>query len=231
MDKPNIFLFGSAARGDPDEASDIDVIAIFSTKIEENARREIQAALLQCFGNRIGLAEYSQARIEEMGQEGHLFIWHLFLEAKRLSIEGVETDSSYSFPVPSPYTSGKDDALRFLSLLQSVQSTVREGGEFSEIHEAGLSYLSLRNIAMSLSYSCCDQPDFTRYSPYSLSDALGIPPPCPRPVYDALIKARHSSQRGLPAPIISVEEFATTVTQCIEWAGLVLEKIDEQHRN
>lgn len=231
MEKDAIFLFGSASRGDPDAASDIDVIAIYSSEVDDNRRNEILSALVRRFGDRVALAEYSRIRIEEMFHQGHLFAWHLFLEAKRLSIEGLETDLSYSFPLPSLYTAGKEDALRFVVLLRSIQRELGEGGACSEIHEAGLVYLSLRNIAMSLSYQCCAQPDFTRYSPYALSTALGITPPCKRIVYDALIKARHSSQRGLPAPSISVEDLIATVAQCLRWAELVLERIDEKCRN
>jgi hypothetical protein len=226
MDTVAVFLFGSAARGDPDEASDIDVIAIYSSEVKDSSRIKLQPALKQQFGDRVALAEYSQTRIDEMFGQGHLFAWHLFLEAQSLRIEGLNIEPSYSFPLPAPYAAGKKDALRFLELLRSTHAELIKDGVCSEVHEAGLTYLSLRNIGMSLSYSCCVQPDFSRYSPYSLSNALGIAPPCNQSTYNALIKARHSSQRGLPAPIIGVENLIATVTQCLNWTELVLEKVD-----
>jgi predicted nucleotidyltransferase len=229
MDKANVFLFGSGARGDPDEASDIDVVAIYSAEPDANSRSEMYIKLVRHFGNPVALAEYSRARIAEMFQQGHLFAWHLFLEAKRLSFEGLHPELDYNFPVPAPYTSGIEDALRFSELLHSIYKEVNNEDACSEVHEAGLTYLSLRNIAMSLSYSCCMRPDFTRYSPYNLSDALGISPPVGRPIYDALIKARHSSQRGLLAPTISRENLTATLNQCLDWAELVREKVNERY--
>lgn len=228
MSSVALFLFGSDARGDLDEASDIDVLAIYPCEVQEDFRNLVRLTLSGNLGARVALAEYSRARIEEMFQEGHLFAWHLFLEAKRLPIAELEVDCSYSFPSPTPYTAGEGDALRFMTLLRSVSARLAEERIGSEIHEAGLIYLSLRNIAMSLSYSCSPQPDFSRYSPYSLSTALGIRFPCEKLIYDALVKARHSSQRGMPAPSIAVEELKMTVMQCCNWAELALEKFHEK---
>jgi predicted nucleotidyltransferase len=103
MDNAAIFLFGSAARGDLDEASDIDVIAIYGSAVLDVRRCDIKAALTQRYGNRVALAEYSQVRIEEMFTQGHLFAWHLFNEAKPLKRNGSATEHAYSFPRPSPY--------------------------------------------------------------------------------------------------------------------------------
>lgn len=226
MDDVSVFLFGSAARGDPDEASDIDVIAIYGSEVNAARRNQLQSALGLRFGERLALAEYSLKRIHEMFNEGHLFAWHLFREAKRLAITDFGASATYFFPKPSPYASGREDALRFIALLRSCYRHLIEGGASSEVYEAGLVYLALRNIAMSLSSSCFAQPDFTRYSPDHLSSVLGIPPPCSRLVYDTLISARHSSQRGLAAPVIGLEDLQATVKQCLSWAELVLEEVD-----
>jgi hypothetical protein len=223
-----LFLFGSAARGDSDETSDIDVLAIYPSEVHDDRRRAVHAALINHFGRQVALAEYSRVRIAEMFHQGDLFAWHLFLEAQRLSVDGLAPDYCYSFPSPSPYTAGKEDALRFITLLRSVQESIVEGKTGSEVHEAGLIYLSLRNIAMSLSYSCCPRPDFTRHSPYNLSAVLGIQSPCEQELYDALIQARHSSQRGLPAPIIDLDGLEATVTKCRNWAESAMGKFYEK---
>lgn len=231
MEGASIFLFGSAARGDPDEASDIDVIAVYASDAPNASRDHLKSALTQRYGNRIALAEYSQKRIDDMFLEGHLFAWHLFLEAKHLMIKGFETTNEYCFSQPSPYRSGLEDALRFHALLRSTHSQLMDGPPSSEVHEAGLTYLALRNVAMSLSYSCCATPDFTRYSPHNISRILKIPPPCSQVVYDMLIQARHCSQRGLRAPEIGDEDLKTAVAQSLIWVELVMEKVHGKRTN
>lgn len=230
MDDATIFLFGSAARGDPDEASDIDVMAVYGLEVHSGARERLKSELVRVYGDRISLAEYTWNRIDEMFLQGHLFAWHLFLESRHLPIIGSKV-SAGSFAQPSPYLTGREDAMRFLALLQSTYSELNEGSPSSEVHEAGLTYLALRNIGMSLSYSHCNQPDFTRHSPFQLSQALDIPPPCSALIYDTLVKARHSSQRGRSAPAINLEELKATVKHCLAWAKTVLEKTDGKPRN
>jgi predicted nucleotidyltransferase len=225
MNKVATFLFGSGARGDCDEASDVDVLAIYPSAIDGVARAKTRSLVEQHLGGRVALAEYSQARIEEMFREGHLFCWHLFLEARPLNLDTSGSLANYAFRLPSPYLGGKEDSQRFLTLLKSIFRELSQGKHGSEVHEAGLIYLALRNISMSLSYTSCVRPDFTRNSPFHLSTTLGIAPPCDGDFYDLLIRCRHSSQRGMKAPTISDVDLMSVAERSVTWANEVIRRV------
>jgi predicted nucleotidyltransferase len=223
MEDVTFFLFGSAARGDTDSASDLDVLAVYTRETSVEFRDGVNVAVRRQYGDRTALAEYSVERIREMFAQGHLFAWHLYFEAKRIYplIEGVT--GNYSFQKPMPYVDGHQDAQRFQDLLRSIELEITTSTAGSEVHEAGLTYLAIRNIAMALSYTCCPRPDFTRYAPFTVSEALGIAPPCNRSTYDLMTRARHSSQRGLSGPTITSWQVEHTVSECLGWAEIAIE--------
>jgi predicted nucleotidyltransferase len=227
MRDTKLFLFGSAARGDNDPTSDIDVLAVYPDVIDENHRDIILQKLKLEFGERVALAEYSSARIDEMFAEGHLFAWHLYSEAKQFFFDESAKDNIYIFHKPEPYLNAEEDAMRFLDLLRSVDFKINSSTYGSPVHEAGLVYLALRNIGMALSSKHFNRPDFTRHSPFNLSTKMRIDPPCEPSTYNSMIAARHSSQRGFQAPLIDLPDFAAEVKECINWAERALGRSDE----
>ena len=143
-----------------------------------------------------------------------------------MQIPGLISQQSFSFDLPAPYVAGIEDATRFVGLLSSVANEMQDKS-CSLVHEAGLAYLALRNIAMSLSFSLQKRVDFTRYSPLNVSTSLAIRPPCSSADFEALVAARHASQRGFLPPAIDRGNFSYVINRSLEWTNTVLEKANE----
>ena len=214
------YLFGSVARGDHDDSSDIDVLAVYREAPDRSQREEFHELVRTELGTNVAIAEYSEQRLEEMFEQGHLFSWHLFQEAKPLKNAGLSPAVMPLFGQPAPYKAGLIDAKRFIHLLLSIQKQLASSPG-SLIHEAGLTYLAWRNIAMSMSAENLSKIDFTRQSPFALSTTIGIAAPCAYLRYLQLISARHASQRGANAPTIERDELIKLVDQSLIWAEVV----------
>lgn len=221
-----LYLFGSAARGDSDASSDLDILAVYDEQPEVILRESVLNSVRSKFGDRVTLAEYSTDRLAAIFDSGHLFSWHLYQEAKPVQISGLISQQSFLFRLPAPYVAGIKDAARFVGLLTSVANEVQDES-CSLVHEAGIAYLALRNIAMSLSIKLQKRADFTRYSPLNVSTSLAIRPPCAATDFELLIAARHASQRGLLSPIIDRSNFRHVINHSLEWAHIVLEMANE----
>lgn len=218
-----LYLFGSAARGDCDQSSDVDVLAVYDEQPDSPLRNKVLSAVRAKLGNRVTLAEYTSRRLREMFDCGHLFSWHLYQEAKPLQMPDLLAKQSYEFECPAPYMSSIEDAQRFVGLLSSVRTEL-QNESCSLVHEAGLVYLALRNIAMSLSMGLQDKADFARSSPLTLSVSLAIPAPCSTLEFEVLVAARHASQRGLPSPKLDWERLSNLLDRSLGWAHMLLEK-------
>jgi len=112
-----VYLFGSPARGDADERSDIDVLAVVrsgsGTSTTENVLALVPAHLR---GRPPTIAWYGAGRIAEMFRQGHLFAWHLFYEGIPL----YERDSFLqTLGSPTPYQDGWADIEAFRSILRA----------------------------------------------------------------------------------------------------------------
>jgi predicted nucleotidyltransferase len=221
-----VYLFGSLARGDQDNSSDVDVLVVYGENPGKWLKKTIYKSIKAEVGVDVVLAEYSEQRINEMFQQGHLFAWHLFQEASPLKKSILQPEKMLIFERPAPYKTGSKDAKRFINLLMSIRSEVASES-VSLVHEAGLTYLALRNIAMSMSERHLPNIDFTRYSPFSLSTALGIDTPCDYVDYLRLISARHSSQRGLNAPAMDGNQLISLLDRSLIWADQVIGNTNE----
>jgi predicted nucleotidyltransferase len=214
------YLFGSMARGDHDDSSDVDVLAVYREDSNSNQREKFRRLIKTELGTSVAIAEYSEHRLDEMFQQGHLFTWHLFQEATPLKTAYLRPEAMLVFRRPARYQTSLIDARRFINLLISIRDEIASSPG-SLVHEAGLIYLALRNIAMSMSAKHLPNVDFTRHSPFSLSTELGIDAPCAYLDYLRLISARHASQRGTYAPTMDCNELIKLLDQSLTWAEVV----------
>lgn len=220
MGAPTCFLFGSAARGDADAASDIDVLLVYPDEPQRSERELAKRAARERLGKECAFAEYTWSRLSAMFADGHLFAWHLYHEAKRLDT-GLSATGNSSFPRPGPYRSARLDAANFLGLLGSCIGAVEDRPE-TVTYEAGLAYVAVRNIGMSLSALALPRPGFDRHVPFRVTRALGESGPCDERVYASMIEARHASQRGLPAPNVEPTTLLPALRQACDWAERAL---------
>jgi predicted nucleotidyltransferase len=216
-----VYLFGSRARGDADTSSDTDVLIVYAESPAENQRTILQQQISNELREDVTFAEYSIRRLQKMFDEGHLFAWHLFQEAIPIQSSVLTPKEVMGFWRPAPYRNGRTDASHFTDLIRSIGNEIT-GAPASLVHEAGLTYLALRNIAMSMSATFLPRVDFTRLSPISLSTSLAIEPPCSIADYEMLIAARHASQRGTAAPAVDAAQLTRIVERSTLWADRVI---------
>ena len=219
------FLFGSSARGDADSASDTDVLIVYEREPSMMERQRTKESVLEQLGKDCAFGEYTIERLGGMFADGHLFAWHLYCEARPLRVLGV-SDVQVPFPEPGPYRSARRDALNFVDLLGSCVRAV-ETRTASLVYEAGLGYVAIRNIGMSLSAMALPRPKFDRHVPFKVARTLGTPPPCDLGYYDLMVAARHSSQRGLDAPSLDASALLFTLMRAVDWAEETLEIVHD----
>jgi hypothetical protein len=176
-----IYIFGSATRGEVSPSSDIDVLVI-----QEHPTPEI-------FPNTWSV--YSERTIEDYYKTGRLFAWHLHLEAVEIFPKTGENFLN-RLGTPSAYTNLAEDFSDLRSLLNDSLSELAHGTE-SPIFELGIIYTAIRDIAMAASWFLLPKPTFSRYAPY----ILPVYCPIPREVYNIAMSARHTSTRGFAEPV------------------------------
>ena len=177
----DIYIFGSAVRGEVDHTSDIDVLVV--------PFGEGQSAYPQ------GWSVYSPNVIQEYYSLGRLFAWHLHFESKCISsIE--KTPFLEALGKPSPYVDAIKDISELEQLFQESITEIRKGTN-SLMFELGIAYTSIRDIAMSASWGMLDRPCFSRNAPYLLPVAC----PISAETYKMAMRARLNSTRGLDIDI------------------------------
>jgi hypothetical protein len=177
----DIYIFGSIVRGEVASSSDVDVLVIpFG-----NAGPEYPTSW----------SVYRPETIKRYFKLGKLFAWHLHLESVCI-FSASNVPFLESIGKPEKYAEAQSDIRTFKLILQQAVNNIRND-RTSFVFEAGLVHTCLRDIAMSASWHLLDQPNFSRYAPYLLPVEL----PLDREVYDALMRARHASTRGLPCAL------------------------------
>jgi hypothetical protein len=173
----DLYIFGSAVRGEVEKNSDIDVLVVV-----DNAQR---ASMYP-----VTWSVYTKESIKRYFSEGRLFAWHLYLDAKCIH-HGDSKPFIEGLGEPSKFRNLSED---FCSLRDLINCSLNEiKTTKSEIFEIGLIYTALRDIAMLASTKLHDRPCFSRYSPYKLSIEL----PIPKDLYELMIEARLTSTRGV----------------------------------
>lgn len=172
-----LYIFGSAVRGEVTKNSDIDVLVV-TDEVENKSMFPESWSV------------YSKTSIERYFSEGKLFAWHLYLDAKCIHCS-ESTTFLEKLGEPNPYKDLSDD---FCSLRDLLDSSLKEiKNTQSEVFEIGLIYTALRDIAMVASTALNDRPCFSRYSPYRLAVKI----PIPEDLYELMIEARLTSTRGV----------------------------------
>lgn len=209
-------IFGSDARGDNDQLSDHDVLVVTDRDVRLS-REELDQ--LNCeIGFECSFALYSVDRIKQMHSYGHLFAWHLYLESKKLS---DQRDFIDEIGRPCDYGSAKEDIMELYALLRSISNSLQQS-PFNVVYEAGLLYVTSRNIAMSASWFSPNGLDFSRYSPLRLFVDTLPPFPLSESQYNQLISARNASTRGVECPELECHAVFSTWSKIHEWAVSLL---------
>lgn len=175
-----LYIFGSATRGEVSPSSDIDVLVV-SDSPDRRAYPESWSI-------------YSTELLETYYRDGRLFAWHLHLEAIRIfprEAPGILCQLGD----PAPYVTARKDVLDLKTILEQAVSEI-SSTTANLIYELGIAYTAIRDIAMSASWSLLGKPNFSAYVPFELP----IRVPLPMDSYRAMMVARHCSTRGTTPP-------------------------------
>lgn len=223
-----IRLFGSRARGDDSASSDLDVLCVVDTARTSN-NGQMDSDITHFFGSGTSdVSRYSERRLREMFDTGHLFAWHLYLESKP-----VWSDSRGSFVEslgrPARYAHARKDIVELAEIALEALESLRDSTS-SIVYECGILYVCSRNVALIASTRLCSAPNFSPQSPMQVH-VPRIPYPLSHDEYELLIAARHSVTRGTAIPALSRERATEIGERAERWIRSVvvwtLEKCNE----
>ncbi len=216
MKQVSLYLFGSAARNELQPNSDIDVLVIGYEGDRARLKAQLDAYTQDRFGQEASISWYGHERIEEMYRTGHLFAWHLFQEAQLLPVPN-NVDFLTGLGEPAPYPDARDDIESLVEIMEDSIATIQaEGG--SLIYEAGVQYICIRNIAISLTAHWTQRPDFSRYSPFHPEITRRKPIPISREEYVSLLLSRKASMNGTVPPALDREGILSTLLLVLKWS-------------
>ena len=214
----NISVFGSAARGERDEMSDLDVIAIVRDGGGKQSELPVLDAVRGYRQDEPSISWYGEKKIRTFFQTGDLFAWHLFLES--IPVEGYPTIGE-QFGRPNEFRDGFETIRELARIYEGIPLAIDDAPQNIK-YELGICYVCFRNIAMAASWHLCEQPDFGRYSPYSLG-VLEFP--LSRMTYDLLWRCRISGQRGFPPPTTDEIDVRSMLQEGSIWINQVMEAV------
>jgi hypothetical protein len=216
-------LFGSKARGDSDESSDVDMLIVQREKIPKVQRYIIESDLRTLKRN-YSICWYSEQTLCRMYVEGHLFAWHLYKES--VNVGNSAKDFIDLLGQPNRYTEAVSDIKGFRDILCETNLSLSKS-DGNATYEAGIIFVCSRNIAMIASTYLADGPYFGRRSPFQLQSTTGIAFSLSAMEHESNMRARTFAHRG-----VCVTRNAKDVSGMAErvacWAKLVHEYVAEQ---
>jgi hypothetical protein len=219
-----VYIFGSVGRGEHDERSDLDLLAV----VKDGAGRLAEHHVLGHVPPELrhlkpGISWYGQNRLRQMFNNGELFAWHLAFETIPL-YEAIPFLKILG--QPNPYQEMTEDVNSFHNILRGIPDQLKRN-RFNAIYETGLIYVCVRNISMAASWLFCDRPDFSRYSAFHLGEDRKCP--INTSEYDITMACRMAAQRGLvPPPGVDAGFTMSIYDRLDPWIGRIREQIREQ---
>lgn len=149
-----IWLYGSAARGDTDRLSDIDIFSVDATlDALETATRAFPKA-------KLSISRYSRQEVTQMATYGSLFLWHVHLEGRPLHEEGdIGRQVRHLLDKLPPYARTNADIAAFQTAVSDVVESLQGGG--SPLFEAAALAMVIRHAAILGTYAL-GTPEFRR---------------------------------------------------------------------
>lgn len=174
----HLYAFGSICRGEIDQYSDIDILAVV-----ENVDQSTFDA------NKFSI--YSYERLKNLWVEGNPFAWHLMLESKLLYSSSGD-DFIKKLGRTGKYNKVKEDCQRFSTLFKIAKDNLNQSRS-STVFELSNIYLAIRNFATCFALGYLNRKEFSRYSPLRIGEySLNID----RHNFLILQRARFLSTRG-----------------------------------
>lgn len=144
-----IYLFGSVARGDDDEYSDVDILIIINecTDDEYIEYKEQFANILEVPLDWISL--YKESKIRKMYDNGSYFLWHIKKEGIRLFSRCNKLNNLLK-TLPK-YKGIKEDLEQYLEILNDVKKEL-ESEDICVNYELAVLASLVRNTCIAIAY-------------------------------------------------------------------------------
>lgn len=188
-----IWLYGSHARGDADELSDVDILVV-SERVDDYFNSED----LYADAKSASVTRYTWDEVERMAQSGSLFLRHLMMEGRALrETPTVKGQLSTALSRLGRYQFAGRDARGFSEVLSDIRESIsREGSVAFELATLGT---VVRHAAI-LGCAIADQPCFCRLEPVKrISELWNLPGPWVRE-FEFLYQYRLYADGRLSAP-------------------------------
>lgn len=186
-----VWLFGSYARGEHKNSSDIDVLYISETECEEPVQKLMSGTEIP--RDRVDFSHYTREGISTLAAKGSLFTWHLREEGQPLYQEN--TWLRELLDVMPKYRSHIEDLSVLVQLVKEVDKSLLHSGS-TAIFDAGVLSTAIRNTGIILT-NYIGVSDYSPYAPLKLSylePCLSLP--ITSTEYMRLLNCRHASERG-----------------------------------
>lgn len=142
-----IFLFGSVARDDYDEYSDIDIFILIEDCLEEDYQKfKINFAEQLCMPiDWISL--YRKSTIENMAKYGSYFLWHIKVEGIKLFEEGLYFSNILNCLIR--YNRVKNDIMEYKEICKDIKNSLAID-DFTIKYELNLIASIIRNTSIAI---------------------------------------------------------------------------------
>jgi Nucleotidyltransferase domain len=166
-----VWVYGSAARGDVDAKSDIDILIASHASTEWRDAVEADSALQALIdaGHEVSPLQFSWEELSRMRDYGSLFLHHVRAEGRQLTRSNRLSDLLASLP---RYERGGQEINAFKTVLDDVRLAVSR--DHSPAFELAVVATALRH-SFILGCYVSGWPDFGRTSPFrTLRPELGL---------------------------------------------------------
>ena len=214
-----IFIYGSFARGDNDENSDMDILVIAESdnnKIE-NIIRDIITRFLDKAN--LDISVYSGNRFETLLEYGSLFLHHIRQEGILVYGKGKYSNKEYLFGKLTSFKGISEDLLLYSRMHEKIEKSISENG--INYYDLNILCILARNTMIVTCYHL-GIPKFGKWDVYEICASEESFEGLSRQTYADLLQFRSYYNRMKPLKKLPKDEvcknYCQEVDKLINWA-------------
>lgn len=218
----DLWICGSAARGDMDSLSDVDLTVVVTDEVD----------LVDLHGSpitpihdeaRCDASVYTLSGFRGLVDPPSLFAWHLALEGQHLGVS--EGPAAALLNDLRPFEDHAED-LHILRQLAGEAADALEAGRKTMAFELGVLATAVRNTALVVTHFD-GTPDFSRSAPLRLLDHPIVPLPFCEAQYAALTQARKAGEGVAAAPNLGHDQSRRVACRITEWLSRCIQYVGD----